>query len=226
MIVVAWQSAWAVTNQVAAWTVCVIGLPILAACSGSTTNEHQTNVHSGSLAAKPRLSLARERNPVVRDLRGPSRLRFDLVCEMHWRVLSDFLPDEVQPYATNTPSQSFSRDIVDLGKMATCDPSACTSVGPRRIADVNAERIQFYDEPGTVWWVRWRDGRSYLRHATGHRVEEARGSCRQERFSGFPQIDERYLAVFGAPLPMSPPDCGKCGDDCTPVVLKTCVPVS
>ena len=132
----------------------------------------------------------------------PSAMRFDLVCDMEWRMLSDFLEgvDQMSPTGSDGPSRSISREIVDLEKMVSCDPVSCETYGPARIVDVNSELIAFYNDRWSVWHVRWRDGRSYLRHATGHRVNEARGSCRREPFSGFPPVDPYYID-FEAPGP-------------------------
>jgi hypothetical protein len=184
-------------NPVARWSICAIALLAIPNASPGTRDDRRTDILS---APKTPLLLSpgeESKSAAAGAVAPPSRRRFDLVCDMHWRVLAPFTDDElrmISPIPTNEPWRSISRELVDLGKMYSCDPVACADGRFGRIANVNSERITFYDDgPGLVWWVRWRDGRTYLRVVTGHRVNEARGSCRQEPFSGFPDIDESQV---------------------------------
>jgi hypothetical protein len=183
------------------WTICGAMMLTVTASGAGTPNAPDTGIDSDpdakakiidlgpSTPAKP--EPPPDDNPTL----PPSAVRFDLVCDMEWRMLSDFLPgvDQMQPTGSDGPWRSITRDIVDLEKMVSCSAVGCETSAPGPIVDVNSERIAFFNDRWTVWHVRWRDGRSYFRQATGHRVNEARGSCRREAFSGFPPVDPYYM---------------------------------
>ena len=155
--------------------------------------------HENSVAAEPvKPELAESGIP------RPPGERFDLVCDDQRRVLRDFAPGEQRSTEDRSrgPWRQVYREMVNLDTMLYCDRAQCLTYGPWSIKGVDAERITFYNEPDATWYVRRSDGFSYFRMVTGSRVEEARGYCRREPFSGFPPIElwdgEHKLPAPGA----------------------------
>jgi len=121
--------------------------------------------------------------------------RFDLVCVTRGHVAADPHPRSRGTYPANVRRwRNHSRLIVDLRAMRYCVEPRCVVWGASRIAAVNSHRIllAYIARPNSrsnavTETVRSSDGfyRYWQMAADGYTVLET-GSCRRQRFSGFP----------------------------------------
>jgi hypothetical protein len=113
--------------------------------------------------------------------------RFDLVCNLHYRVVADPHPERHRASPMGPSSGHFvDRYIVDLRARRYCDSAECAERGVDHIARVTARQIVFIDRPYLSMSVRRGDGEYRSRLEEGDRISITTGTCRRARFSGFP----------------------------------------
>jgi hypothetical protein len=183
------------------WMVCVAATLVVTTSSARTETAGAIEPSLSAAATSEGQPRTANSKREVQDERAAdtstlSRLRFDLVCEMSWRVMAIRRPyAALEPTPVGTIRHVRSREIVDLEKMVSCDAIACTTAGPSRIVDADSVRIAFVNDRWYQWHVRWRDGRGFARSNNTFDVREAHGICRREPFSGFPPMDPQFAKL-------------------------------
>jgi hypothetical protein len=161
---------------------------ILSACGseaisyGSNDNRSQIGQLVGVAAAPSAAPAAASVHPVS------DPLHFDLLCDLHGRVVSDPHPEEYHgtwPAGMRVCHHS-AHFIIDLQNMQICDWSMCDRYGPGPIVGATPDRIVLHDEPGATIMIRRLDLHYQQRWEEFDRVSVTNGRCIKARFSGFP----------------------------------------
>jgi hypothetical protein len=114
-------------------------------------------------------------------------VQFDLICDLHGKVIADPHPAYTGTYPANVKTWHYTdRYTVDLRAMHYCEVPVCGSLRPLRIAAVTPQLISFDNKPGVIISVRRRDNWYESRLGSkGEKVRLTTGFCRKAKFTGF-----------------------------------------
>lgn len=113
--------------------------------------------------------------------------KFDLICAMKGKVVSDPHPRYVGTYPADTKNWQYSeRILVDIRNMKYCEFSDCSRVGRESIIFINSKKIVFSNSPPLRSVFHYGDMQLVEKLFDGETVSVTSGSCQIDRFSGFP----------------------------------------